>query len=362
MKILERILIVCAGLGMGNASRVVALMQALETQAQHDGRSLAIEVASWGWGFDFLASYQQQHPTRFQLHRLKSYTIASQPGLGLLAAPFIYLQNVRALRRITAALAPHLIVLDSDYHFAAYLGCAGRRVTIGQAHDVVARLNTGHYQISSWREILNFVLRERLDALSQRWFSSLVLVPSFTFTRQWPATGKVCPIPLMVRAEFLDTTASTPVDGSVGILLSGSSQERQPFLDCAARYGIRILEQVPSEARALNELDIVFTQGGLSSISECLALGKYLIVVPMSDHPEQQLNAREVERLGLGVSAQAAELKDLPTLLARARKTRAQQDPTRVDCTGANVAARLLLSRRRQPRRTRTTRLSEIQM
>jgi predicted glycosyltransferase len=145
---------------------------------------------------------------------------------------------------------------------------------------------------------------------------------------------------LIVRREFLgEATSSTRQN--VGILLSGSELEKAAFMELAVKFGLKVfspnVSTVPSRASELDDFEVVFTQGGLSSISECLARDKFLVVFPLSHHPEQLLNAMEVEQLGLGLASRLEELNHFPELLERIRETKRRE--VRVDCTGADVAA-----------------------
>lgn len=317
-----KIVLSCAGLGMGNASRAAAVMEAL---TRTSACSVQFEVFSWGAGYDFLKAYQAKSEFAFALRQLKSY----------LRHPFAaYIQNCRTLAESLRKFGPNLIVLDSDYHFPAYWVSRCPIVSIGQAHDVVER--SRHYQFHSFKEYIRWIVCEKMDAWVQAAFSRRVLVPSFrNFSRQ---TKKFINIPLIVRREFV-SSAPTPATSLVGVLLSGSGLETEKFLSLAAP---RICA-VPARADAIDQFDFVITQGGLSSISECLARGKFLIVIPLQHHPEQILNAREVDRLGFGMMASTEDLETLTTLLARAEARRQMARRHLVNCDGASYAARLLL-------------------
>lgn len=279
----HKVFISCAGLGMGNAARVAAVMEAMQGRAK-------ITVCSWGAGHAFLAEFQKTAPFPFSLKALEPYP---QFRGNLFTYAALYWRNTRRLR--DWAREADLVLLDSDYHFFAF-----RRAPIfflGQAREVVRqfRESGGGWSI---RARMNFFFREYLDAWVQRIFCDFVLVPSF-FPRE--GSGKIIPVPLIVRKDFLHPRNANP-SGKIALLLSGSGLGASELTAFAEANGIPILRALPSQAEALDAYGALLVQGGLSSISECVARGIFCFVRPLRDHPEQILNARAVEALGLGKS------------------------------------------------------------
>jgi hypothetical protein len=344
---------------MGNASRVIAVVEALDGQARASGRELECHIVTWGSAYTFLREYKRESQLGFELIQMEGYGPAlaveffSPWSWARFAKTFV--RNVAALRRQVRRLKPDLILLDSDYHFPAYLGAGCPIVYIGQASDVVERARRDSYRPGGWRERLNFYFKEKLDMLLQRVFSNWVLVPSFT--ADGSGNRKIKRIPLIVRKEFLEKARVAAGRESVGILLSGSEIEKSAFLSIAERFGLKVLtpgllqerSTVPSHAETLDQFDIIFTQGGLSSISECIARSKFLVVFPMRFHPEQLLNAVEVEQLGLGMSSSLSDLERFPELLERIRRRKTEMKKASVGCNGAEVAAHFIFQALSQP-------------
>lgn len=345
----DTVLISCAGLGMGNASRAVAVMEALQAKAAAEGREIYFHAASWGAGYRFLASYRAQMQVPFDLSELRPLS-----GQTMWSAVRNYFANISSLRRLRESVKPRLVVMDSDYHFPAFFGV--RRIFVGQAHDVVARARRRAYRLSTWREWFNFHFKERLDAALQSLTAHMVLVPCFSVTKPRASSdqGKIKNIPLIVRKEFLQRPQESLAHPlSVGLLLSGSQLEKKPFITFAETHGFKVLspvrpEAVPTHAAFLDSFDIVFTQGGLSSISEGIARGKFLVVFPIKEHPEQILNACEVEDLGLGLRASTDELEDFPALLERISWMRAHAKAG-ASCSGAEAAAAYIYRALKRP-------------
>jgi predicted glycosyltransferase len=321
-----------AGLGMGNASRLAAILEALSKM----DCEINVKIYEWGAGHQFLKNFLK-NPTSVELRELHSYNMKQ----GLWGFIKTYLKNSKELFLAIKNEEPDLLLLDSDYHFPAYLFYKKPKIYIGQASDVLERALTHQYKPQSFFERINFIIREKADALFQQVISTIVLVPVFTTTKQSKSHFKK--IPLIVREEFL----TTPLDNtaqSTGILLSGSQINKEFFLNLKDRYQLPIISPSSensselTRAKTLDAFDVVITQGGLTSISEVLSRGKKLIVVPIKNHPEQILNAIEIESLGLGIKVEQEDLTDLDTIIKNLKTT-----STQIDCTGAQKAAEIIV-------------------
>ncbi len=315
---------------MGNASRVVAIIEALDNNVQ-------CHVVTWGAGHRFFAEYEKKTQAAFTLHQMKDYKL-KQNVISYLQS---FLSNVILLRSLIRTVQPSLILLDSDYHFPAYLGTRAPVVYLGQALDILERAHAIRYRPTNWRELVTFALRERVDAWYQKLFADVILVPCFG--RVGPVSRKIRRIPLIVRREFLSSARRTADYSKIGILLSGSEIEKSAFACLGQRFSLPVLNPVPSQAGMLDRFDVVVVQGGLSSISECVALSKFMVVVPIQDHPEQFLNAVQVEQLGLGIRSSLYEMADWPHLMDRVLRNVDQSPKSSVACTGAEAAARIIL-------------------
>lgn len=340
-----KMLVSCAGLGMGNASRLSAIMEALYQKSHKDGFSVSIKILSWGPGFLFLEKFKENSGLPFELVRLQPYG----GKLGLSEFVRHYLSNCKALKHAIRSTHPDLLLLDSDYHFSAYLFSSLPKIYIGQAFDVLERAKSRSYRANNFFEKINFFIREKLDSKYQQFVSTKVLVPSFLVTNH--RSSKFQKIPLIVREEFLKTIPKKPsVENSVAILLSGSEIDKEDFLRLKDKYHLHIISPSKlngvqlSHAETLDQYDIILTQGGLTSISEVIARKKFLIVFPIKNHPEQILNAIEVEKLGIGLKAETQELAHFPTLLKRIQEVKRQNIHYSTNCNGADQCADTIIS------------------
>jgi hypothetical protein len=338
----KTIVISCSGLGMGNAARMAAVMEAL------DGR-VRCHVVTWGSSYRFFEQLKAKGRLSFELHQMRDYGTK----LNLLRYFKAFIKNSLILRRVLRQIRPDLLLLDSDYHFPAYWNLARPVVFTGQTLDILERARANRFRAATWREHLSFVFRERLDWWYQLLVSTWVLVPEFGAAQ--PVSGKARRIPLIVRREFL-TPQTKAVTGRAGILLSGSDIEKDDFLKLAEKHGLPVLNDLPSKASSFDACDVIVVQGGLSSISECIARSKFMVVVPIEDHPEQYLNAVQVEQLGLGIRSTRYELAQFQHLMDRVLRHRHQTPKASVNCAGALAAAEFILfdvlkMKRQAPRR-----------
>lgn len=304
---------------MGNAARVAALVEALSSRIE-------CHVVTWGAGVGFFRNAE--------VTALRDYAHAP------FRVPVRFVLNSLHLRRLIRKFEPDLLVLDSDYHWPAYLWAGIPIAYVGQASDVLERAEAARYRPAAVMEWLNFLIREQADSWFQRRISTRILVPCFSGLG--PVDAQVERIPLIVRAEYLRGQGRVAA-GPPAVLLSGSGIGSSAFRALQRHGGFKFLNEVPSRPADLDACGIIFVQGGLSSISECIARGKFMVVVPIARHPEQYLNAMMVEKLGLGIMASAFELRDPALLLERACRAAEHAGRLRVDCTGAAAAAAILL-------------------
>ncbi|MBC7538050.1 MAG: hypothetical protein H7281_04470 [Bacteriovorax sp.] len=340
-----KIMISCAGLGMGNASRICATIEALQSIAQKENFSITCHVVSWGAGYLFLKNFKESSKLGFELTEIQNY----RHQYNIFNFLKCYYSNTKAIKLTINQFKPDLLVLDSDYHFISYVMLKIPKISISQASDVLDRIPLTNYRPKDFSEKITLFLREVLDAFFQKIISTKVLVPSFTLELDSKEYLNRIKIPLIVREEFLQPTHDLEENGnSIGVLLSGSEIDKDAFLNLKQEQSINVItpnlnnSNIISHARLLDKYNIIFTQGGLSSISEVIARGKFLIVFPIRNHPEQMINALEVERLGLGMKASLDDLKDFAKLLKEINLKKERTKKRFIDCTGSHKAAEII--------------------
>lgn len=331
----------CAGLGMGNASRIVAIIEQL-LLLEKPNQKIKITVLTWGASYKFFEQLVKDTNININLIPITPYT-------SWYKYPITYLINSWKIYHTTKLYPFNLAIIDSDYHFLPYLLRKLKIISISQASDVIFRSEESNYRPNKINEYITFIIREKIDAYLQSLFSNKVLVPCFQPLKHKSPKNSIR-IPLIVRKEFLSSIENETETGSIGILLSGSGIEKEKFLSLKKKYNLPIIspdrnkDNFICHANELDKFDIILSQGGLSSISEAIAKEKFLVVFPIKNHPEQIVNAIEVEKLGLGISASIDQLDNFELLKSKIFKYKEEFNASKISCNGAEIAAQLIFS------------------
>lgn len=329
----RRFFILAAGLGLGNSTRICAILQSLRAACPPEG--LEITVFSWGIGADFLSRHAEE--LGFELVRLAPYyPLKAKAILGN------YWRNCATISRRIRSGRPDLVLHDSDYHFVPFIGRGIPAISLGQAHDVVERARARRFLPRNGRQWLSLLLGEWMDSWTQKLFTSEVLIPSFDSRPS--GEPRLRRIPLIVRREYREQPAAGADQSTVGFLPGGSGIGAKAVAEWAERNRFTPLQGSSLEEGRprIDRFGAVVVQGGLSSISECIARRKPMIVVPIPDHVEQKLNALEVERAGLGVLCEDPEKDGEKALQALQSLTHSATYPS---CDGARICAEIVMNR-----------------
>jgi hypothetical protein len=345
----KTLLVLCGSLGMGNSARLLGIVQALRRDFRVQREELRIVVCAGGKAARFwqanAASVQAEVVTLEEYSFSPGQAGAQRirwSGFLRLRSAAVYLRNSLRLRALLKRGPADLALIDSDYHCLPLLFAGIPIIALGQAGDVLRRQSAGGGR-AGLPALGMFI--ERLDFLFQRLVSRLVLVPSFSPA---PGAGKVRFIPLIVREEFTAPEGPAPETGTLYALTGGSGIGSAALLDYAGRHGLTVIGSLPEPSPVLDgegrplidRAAAVIVQGGLSSISECLARGRKMVVLPIEGHGEQFSNAAEVERLGLGL--RVSELSSPPDVLLKDLEKLRPAEP-RPGVDGAGTAAGILL-------------------
>jgi UDP:flavonoid glycosyltransferase YjiC (YdhE family) len=337
-----RILLFLVGVGAGNTTRTLALLDALRRRAP----DLDIHVAAQGRAAALLEGI-------VPVHRAESFSPARIITSNL-SFPLRFLQNRAAAARLLDRLKPDIAVADSDFYC---LGPAKRRgvrlVSINSSAATVAalkRMGTPPGCRFSARVI------ERTDAWLQHRYPDQVICP--VLVRESGLPKKFHQIPPIVRAGFEPCADPGEIGDDVAVVTGGSGIGTAEIDLRAVEAPVvtvgSTLSLVPAHARQCGfTLDVVevmrrarvlVVQGGFSSVSEAVALRRPTVVVPIARHAEQHVNARLFEELGLGLASPGpAAGATVNALLERLGEFEARCREHSVTVDGADEAAEALL-------------------
>ena len=354
-------LFIVNGLGLCNSTRCHAVMERLLEAGCH------IHVLTSGNGL----AYFKDKPGIESLTSMESFFY---PGTNGGISGWSTLKSIRRLWAIGKAkkaqlasllahLEPDVAVIDSEYAIAQL---RRRRIPI-------VGLNTSEMIVSEYLECRvvprgirsHFWLVEFSDYLFHRFNCNLVLSPY-----PLPARArhpKFRRIGLITRRSVQD---QAPPPGPrrfpsprqvrrVVFMLSGSVhasnihfQGREiPFkIDVVGRPGessgnVTFHGRQLDNVRFLAQADALVINGGYSAVSEAFVLRKPTFVVPVPGHAEQFVNARLVNKLGLGFLATEENVLDqLLNMYEQDRWAGLQPMPPAFKLDGAREAAAAILS------------------
>lgn len=344
---MPRLLLFIVGVGAGNTTRNLALLDELRRLRP----DLDIHVAAQGRAAELLAEHVPVHP-------LREVTYAPSGSMSFwnifasnLSFPVRFAQNRAAARRLLEHLRPDLAMADSDFYC---LGPAKRmRVRL-------ASLNNSPVIVAALRRqgtppgcLFSARFIERTDSWLQHRFPDRVICPVLRPEQGLPA--KFVQIPPIVRPE---AQPGDEESGEIVVVTGGSGLGTDEIdLSTAAApvvtYGTP-LARVPPSARqmgftlgaleAMRRARVLVVQGGFSSVSEAVALRRPAVVVPIRGHAEQHINARTFEELGLGLAASGPQAgARVNEALARHAEFTGRCRAHQIPVTGAAAAAKALI-------------------
>ena len=323
---MTKIRFIVNGLGLGNSTRCHAIIQRLNSM------DVETSVATSGNGLWYFKN--KSEITR--LDELKAIHYGAKEGQISIIKTFaavptilgVLRDNMRLMMELLQVEKPDAVVIDSDYSFLPM-----RRLGI----PIIA-LNNSDIVVQSKRRFApmpdtvrgQYYAVERFDFLFHRVIPDLVISPSLE--SNFPSYHKKFKrVASVVREQYRPTDWRTHPK-KVVIMLSGSmfgspvvlKQDSYPFhIDIIGRDtpdgwhdcdGIKFHSRIRDNAALLTEADLTIVNGGFSAISEVFHMRKPIIVIPVPKHAEQWVNAKTIERIGVGMVSQESNLE--PAMLA----------------------------------------------
>lgn len=312
-KKVKRIAFLVSGWGLGHATRIWAIIQ----QVKAEDKSCVVTVLTWGKALYFFERHSER--LNIEIVRLKPYAVGQDTLYTWNWADYflkpikwfqIWLINSLFLFRYFKKNSQDIYVFDSDFHYFSVLFFKTKRVSISQTPYVIehwAKLKA-HFPI---RLKINFVFFEYLDFVIQKTFNHLIICPRLDKSeRQCP---KIIFVPPIVRSEFLpkrklpytknETKLAAIGSGSVLVSLMDETirQYKIPYAyNSNSPFGLDENNQP-----IIDQYNTLFTQCGLSTLSEGAARGNKLLLFPISQSPEQIINSVVCESLNLGYRVDA---------------------------------------------------------
>ena len=296
MKKRKRIIFLVNGYGLGNSTRVHGIIQHLTNDYTvdifADGNSLKY--------FRTISGIEKIFAGKSLKYSMDGGKI--RPWSTVVEIPkliYTMYQNSKRLKDIFASFNYDLIITDSYY--LPFLAIFQRKIkrkimAINNSNKIVRKF----FSVKK-RNCLFQCLVEIMDLIYHRISCKRVISPFFTTTS---SSKKFYSVPLIVRQEFLSNSVNS-FSPHILIIMSGAGSLPTKRINLQNIYTVTVVERgnTFNVKHLMEQASIVIINGGLSSISEAIAMIRPMIIIPIEGHFEQRVNANWIEKNNLGVVA-----------------------------------------------------------
>ena len=310
---MKKILFLVNGYGLGNSTRIHAIIQ-------HIGEDCEIDIFAYG---NSLAYFKQVpriqnifygFPTEYGLKNgeIDFFATIKKTFKNLKA---IY-KSRNCIKNAIKSRRYNLIVSDSNFS-PIFLKNRPKLISINNA-DVIIKRALKTTKRGAYAQFFT----EFTDYIYNLCVPDLVISPFFEPCKD---TKKIRHTSVIVRKEFQDSHHQLSKKHHVLIMTGGAISLNQGISinHSCEDYDISVLgdqiqisRQVKREKKTFNvnrlmsKSTIVVINGGFSSIAEALAMAKPMIVIPLKGHIEQKINALWIQENNLGLMSSWKKLKD----------------------------------------------------
>ena len=330
-------LFIPCGIGMGHASRSLAVAQKLE----HDG--FEVLFASYGEGYHFLGEFTDYQPV--ELPEIRFYGGAGELDLKYTArksmdVPFTFLRSIYHESKIIKKFQPDVVVADS--HYSAPLTCKVLGVPCVLISNELQFNFKELYPHDRKMEYLETGLERFIQDSAK--LAQAIIVPDIPGSQEIPVKIKnkiTCTGPLLKKdpgsiPSRVKLRKSNNLDPSHRVVLAtvGGSHFGAKLLRLMAQAVDRIKSHhiilvtgphidssflpLPPKVmvkRFLGDMldwmklsDLVVSLAGHTTSMELASLGVPNLMVPIENHPEQMKNALNMQKFGI---SRIRDMKDL---------------------------------------------------
>lgn len=318
-----KILFLINGLGLGNSTRCHAVIQRLHAKGAE------VEVATSGNGLWYFSDKTEVT----KVYEIESLSYGSKKGTinmlrtfaSILSSFSVVYRNSKRIGGILDQSETNIVVTDSIYNFIPMKRRGIKVVSLNNA-DIVWH---SYFYFKNRPNSIKFQFYgiEMFDFLIHKLMSDYVISPCLLSNLPKPGKNTIRVGPI-VRNGLRPKNTSMPAKSAV-VMLSGSvfgtpinfSNRAYPMkIDVVGRNepknwvgtnNINFHGRIRNTYDLLNKADLAVVNGGFSAVSEIFWLGLPMVVVPVPGHAEQWINAKTIERLGLGLIATTENYEDI---------------------------------------------------
>jgi len=319
----KKILFLINGLGLGNSTRCSAIIERLIL------KKCEVSVITSGngeWFFknkNFIKNLYVIDEIKYGSKNNKLNIIETLKGSPKILQTIN--KNSKTINKVINEILPSVIVTDSVYLSNKISNKKIPIVAINNSDIVIQKFKS--YSKKPKSIYLQLYCVEQLDYFYHKIIPDNVISPDLIFEKSKSNLKKINRISPIVREGIKKNLSKSPVRG--GIMLSGSNfgikvnlkkQYSNISLDIIGREepsgwqqknNIKFLGKIKNNIDILNSLDFCVVNGGYSAISELFWANIPMIVVPVPNHAEQWVNAKQIQESGCGIIGNENNYEDL---------------------------------------------------
>jgi predicted glycosyltransferase len=338
------VLFVVSGVGLGNSTRCLSVIEVLSS------KGIQCDVATFGIGMEFFKDRKLiRELIALEPIRYRKLGIFSLLTLGFQFAKVSFLNELRIFNLVRKN-RPTILVYDSIYGILPRIFLDSTILTLNNSNHILREvLKRKNLPRSKWA---HFCLVESLDSIFQGIVPNWVLSPWPLPSKQNSRSSKFKSISPIVRNQIKESIKiQKPLRIATVTTGSGLNKDLTRFSEDVADLlkGVVLQKPPPQDELSnntyfLNQADLIISNGGFSSISEGLKRKVPLIVVPLSGHSEQWINAKLIEELDVGIHLEEDDLPhlDLDNLKQRIENLYSRFRGYSLPCDGAREAAEFI--------------------
>lgn len=347
----KKILYAIVGVGAGNTSRTLAILEALPPDKYE------ICFVSQGKAYELLSSRVQTYKLGEITYTKGNFTILSILRHNY-SFPYRFVRNVQRAARIIDDFKPDVVIVDSDFFFL--YPARKRKIPVISINSSIATVKKfQRFRAHIFDKFFSYYCIEKVDCWFQKTFVDNVICP--VLSKIDGLEEKFHQVYPIVRKQFLVDSGysdSVQFDYDIAVMFGGSGistgeLDLRSFKGNCLVLGQKEKLKLPSHAQVIDfdfepakylaRAKIVVIQGGLNSISEVIAMHKPAVFVPIKGHAEQFVNAHWAEELGIGVVSEGNTVVDaIHHVEAHYDEFLKNHRELTISCNGALQAASLI--------------------
>lgn len=311
----KKVLFLINGLGLGNSTRCSAIIESL---IRKNCEISIITSGNGDWFFknkDYIKNLHTIEEIKYGSKNNKINIFETLKGV-----PKTYgtiKKNSERIIKIINEYKPDVMVTDSVYLSKKIKKLGVPIIAINNADIVIEKFK--QYEKKPKSIYLQLYCVEQLDYYYHKLIPNLIISPDLIFENSKSQLNNFKRISPIVRNGIKKNLSNSPLRG--GIMLSGSNfgikvklknNYKNINLSVIGREepegwqkkdNIKFLGKIKNNIDILNNIDFCVVNGGYSAISELFWANIPMIVVPVPNHAEQWINAKQIENSGCGLIA-----------------------------------------------------------